>query len=152
MVLRCPSCGRENRVPARHLSHKGRCGECKAQLGPLAVPLDVGEAEFDDIVAHATVPVLVDFWAAWCGPCRMVAPEVKKAAERLAGRAVVLKVDTEKHQALSARFAVRSIPNFVVFAGGKRVTQQAGALGNDRLVAVVEAARKSMPERGTAGV
>ena len=143
MIVRCPACGRENRVPARHLVHQGRCGECKGPLGPLSSPLDVDDAEFDEIVAQAGVPVLVDFWAAWCGPCRMVAPEVKKAAERLAGKAVVLKVDSDRHPVLSARFEIRSIPNFLVFAGGRRVSQQAGAVGHERLLAMVEAARSA---------
>jgi thioredoxin 2 len=139
MLVRCGRCGRENRVPSRHLSHKGRCGECKEALGPLAFPLDVDTPTFDDIVAGAQVPVLVDFWAPWCGPCRMVAPEVKKVAERLAGQAIVLKVNTDEHPELGARFEVRSIPSFAVFHGGRRVAQQAGAMGQDRLLAMVAA-------------
>ena len=130
-------------MPTRHLAHTGRCGACKSPLPPLSEPLEVDEATFDDIVAHAAVPVLVDFWATWCGPCRMVAPEVKKAAERLAGKALVLKVDTDQNPALSSRFAVQSIPSFAVFSGGRRVSQQAGAMGQDRLVALVAIARAS---------
>jgi len=91
-------------------------------------PLSVGTEEFDDITRNATVPVLVDFWASWCGPCRMVAPEVKRAAEELAGKAVVLKVDTEAHPDLARRYDVQSIPNFVVLAKGNVVRQQAGAV------------------------
>jgi thioredoxin 2 len=94
----------------------------------LSEPLSVGSEEFDDIIRNATVPVLVDFWAAWCGPCRMVAPEVKRAAEDLAGKAVVLKVDTEAHPDLAQRYGVQSIPNFVVLAKGNVVRQQAGAV------------------------
>lgn len=143
MVRRCAACGKDNRVPPRHLAHAGRCGACKGPLPPLAEPLEVDEREFDEVVANAAVPVLVDFWAPWCGPCRMVAPEVKKAAERLAGKAVVLKVNTEQHPVLSERYGVQSIPSFAVFSGGRRLTQKAGAMNHERLLALVAIARSS---------
>lgn len=107
----------------------GKCGKCKEALGPLSEPVDVNEADFDGIVGEAGVPVLVDFWAEWCGPCRMVAPEVKALAAEMAGKAIVLKVDSDRNPGLSLRYQVQSIPNLLVFREGKLVRQQPGAVG-----------------------
>ncbi len=131
VIRSCKQCGQKNRIAANHLSDTGRCGACKSSLPAVDSPLQVDATLFDEIIQSSRVPVLVDFWAEWCGPCRAAAPEVERTAREMAGSAIVLKVDTDKEQQLAARYQVRGIPNFAVFSAGKLVKQQAGVVGHD---------------------
>lgn len=144
---RCPSCGAQNRIPAERLSDAGRCGACKARLAPTDEPIDVDQARLEEIIAKAKVPILIDFWAPWCGPCRMAGPEVRRAAAQTAGRAVVLKVNTDEAPALASRFGVQGIPFFVVIQGGRVVHKHAGLTRAAELVAWLDRAAASASAR-----
>lgn len=129
MIQVCKECGTENRVPLKKLGRTGKCGRCKQALPPPDQPVALDtEADFEALIAHAPLPVLVDFWAAWCGPCRAVAPELERLANTKAGQLLVAKVDTERLGQLAARFAVRSIPLLIRFDHGKETQRVAGAM------------------------
>ena len=129
MIIICPNCGTKNRSPAERLADHGVCGNCKTPISPVAKPIAADPEIFREITSGSKVPVLVDFWADWCGPCHRAAPEVEATAAEMAGRAIVLKVDTDAHPQLAGEFGVQGIPNFVVLKGGLLVFQQAGAVG-----------------------
>ena len=129
MIVECPSCSKSNRVPAARLGDKARCAACKGALLPVARPLAIASADdFDELVSRAKLPVLVDFWAEWCGPCRMVGPELAKVAGTHAERLVVAKVDTEALPQVAARFDIRSIPTMILFRGGREAERLSGAM------------------------
>jgi thioredoxin 2 len=129
IVLNCPQCHRANRIPFGRVHQAGHCGSCKAALPHASLPVEIeSAAAFDALIRGASLPVLVDFWAPWCGPCQMVAPEVAKLAALAAGELLVVKVNTEALPDLAGSMGIRSIPTFAVFNAGREVERALGAM------------------------
>ena len=138
VVTACTGCGRANRLAFTALDKSGRCGQCKTALAPPDRPLEVPDAAVFDAAAQASrLPLVVDFWAAWCGPCRMVAPELERVARAQAGRLLVVKVNTEALPELAARYRIRSIPTLAVVHDGRELDRVAGALPAPEIEAFV---------------
>ncbi len=140
-IIACPSCGQRNRVP--YSSRETRCGRCKTTMRPPAEPIEVPTVNaFDALVLDAGQPVVVDFWAPWCGPCRMVAPELAKVAASNAGRFIVVKVNTDALPELGERFRIRSIPTMAIFEGGRETARTTGAMPAAEIESFVNGAVK----------
>ncbi|MDP2322179.1 MAG: thioredoxin [Acidobacteriota bacterium] len=137
----CPSCGKQNRLAFARLGHPARCAQCHAGLPAASAPVQAdATAAFDAVVRQSPVPVLVDFWAPWCGPCHSVAPQIDEVARRNAGRLVVVKVNIDNLQDVAARLGIKSIPTLAVFAHGREAARTAGAMSADQIEAFVRQA------------
>jgi thioredoxin 2 len=127
MELVCPDCGAVNRVPDERLAEQPKCGKCSAALLP-GRPIDLGGAGFEKFLTRSGLPVVVDFWAPWCGPCKMFAPVFSQVAAELSTRVRFIKVNTEVEQGLAGQYGIRSIPTLAIFKNGREVTRLSGAL------------------------
>jgi len=146
IVIPCVACGQKNRLAYERLESAVRCGRCKKTIAMPDAPIEVSSsAMFDRLIAQASLPVLVDYWAPWCGPCRAVAPELQKVAARQAGRVIVVKVNTDELGDLGQRFGIRSIPTMAVFSGGREVQRAAGARPAEQIEALIEQAAAGIP-------
>ncbi len=133
LLVPCLSCAAMNRLPEARLDENPTCGRCHATLF-MAKPAAIGTADFDAKVLRGDIPVLVDFWAPWCGPCVNMAPHFAEAAVRLEPKVRLAKVDTEAEQALGARFAIRSIPTLILFSSGREIARQSGGMTTGQII------------------
>lgn len=136
IIVPCPACGAANRVAYARLAQQGRCGVCKVDLSQPTAPVEISSpTAFSSLISESPLPVVIDFWAPWCGPCQMMAPEFAKAAAQAVGEAVFVKVNTDEHPEIASPFRIQGIPAFALVKGGQVVSQSSGFQPAPRLLA-----------------
>ena len=141
VIVECQTCNRPNRLLFTTLGRATRCGHCKSPVGAPAVPIEIADtAGFDAAAAASALPLIVDFWAPWCGPCRIVAPELEKLARETSGRYLVVKVNTDQLTDIAARYRIRSIPTLAVVHRGREIDRLSGARSAPEILTFVQRA------------
>ena len=137
MIIVCPTCLAKNRVPEEKLSANPSCGQCHAALLP-AVPIELNEQNFSQFISHSDLPVFIDLWAEWCGPCKMMQPILEDTSRKLGEKVKIIKVDVDKNPLAASKFQVRGVPTLILFHKGKTVWRQSGVVPAHQLAQIIE--------------
>ena len=149
VIVACPQCARANRIAFGALDKTTRCGQCHTAIAAPDAPVEVDDAAAFDAASAGALPLIVDFWAPWCGPCRMVAPELERLARATAGRYLVVKVNTDEQTELASRFRIRSIPTLALVLNGQEIDRFAGARPAQEIQAFAERALAAHQRRAS---
>ena len=137
MIIVCPSCGAKNRVPEDKLNAQPSCGQCHQNLIPLA-PIELNEQNFSNFVSHSDLPILIDLWAEWCGPCKMMKPILRDLKSNMGENVTILKIDVDQNPQIASVFQIQSVPTMILFKNGNIVWRQSGVVPAPQLQSIIE--------------